>query len=408
MEKARLDYEIPPHLKREFVFQTAGILPPNGIIFGFNTIKKVGEQAAKLGGKQTILVTDEIMAQLGYADLVQKALEKAGLKVEVFGKVNPEPHMETADALYDMVRRTKFDLVIGLGGGSSLDMAKLTSIVATNEINPIDLMSKKKEATKPALKKILIPTTSGTGSEVSKFFVASAGRDKYFLGLPDAYPEIAIIDPGLTLSMPPKVTACTGIDALSHAVESLTNKMGNPISDSLAFGGIDLIARYLRRATFDGQDLEARYYMSVGATISMIALTGTGALYAHSISYVLAMFQSLPHGMGCGIGLPYTMAFNLPVVENKLALIARAMGERTDSLSPRSAAQRAVEMVYDLTKDVKLPMSLKEMGFAHEDVPKMAEINITKYPRPNNPRPMSREDCLALFEAMWEGKIDRV
>jgi alcohol dehydrogenase class IV len=408
MAQAKLDFEIPSHLKREFVFQTAGILPPNGIIFGFNTIKKVGEHAAKLGGKQAILVTDEIMVQLGYADLVKAALEKEGFKVEVFGKVEPEPHMETADVLYDRVRRTKFDLVVGLGGGSSLDMAKLTSIVATNEINPIDLMSKKKEPTKPALKKILIPTTSGTGSEVSKFFVATAGKDKYFLGLADAYPEIAIIDPGLTLSMPPKVTASTGIDALSHAVESLMNKTANPLSDSLAFGGIELIAKYLRRATFDGQDLEARYYMSAGATMSMISLTGTGALYAHSISYVLAMFQPLSHGIGCGVGLSYTMAFNLPVVENKLALIARAMGERIDSLSPRSAGQRAVEMVYDLTKDVKMPVSLKEMGFQHEDVYKMAEINITKYPRPNNPRPMSKEDCLALFEAMWEGKVSLI
>jgi alcohol dehydrogenase class IV len=408
MAQAKLDFDIPSHLKREFVFQTAGILPPNGIIFGFNTIKKVGEQAVKLGGEQAILVTDEIMVQLGYADLVKAALEKEGVKVEVFGKVDPEPHMETADALYDMVRRTNFDLVVGLGGGSSLDMAKLTSIVATNEINPLDLMSKKKEPAKPALKKILIPTTSGTGSEVSRFFVASAGKDKYFLGLPQVYPEIAIIDPGLTLSMPPKLTASTGIDALSHAVESVMNKVANPFSDSLAFGGIELIAKYLRRATFNGQDLEARYYMSIGATLSMISLTGTGALYAHSISYVLAMFQPLAHGIGCGVGLPYTMAFNLPVLEEKLAAIARAMGERIDSLSQRSAAQRAVEMVYDLTKDVRMPVSLKEMGFQHEDVYKMAEINITKYPRPNNPRPMSKEDCLALFEAMWEGKVSQI
>jgi alcohol dehydrogenase class IV len=408
MAEAKLDLEIPSHLKREFVFQTAGILPPNGIIFGFNTIKKVGEQAAKLGGKQAILVTDETMVQLGYVDLVKRALEKEGVKVEVFGKVDPEPHMETADALYNMVHKTKFDLVVGLGGGSSLDMAKLTSIVATNEILPIDLMSKKKEPTKPALKKILIPTTSGTGSEVSKFFVASAGKDKYFLGLPDAYPEIAIIDPGLTLSLPPKITASTGIDALSHAVEGLMNKTAHPVSDSLAFGGIELIAKYLRRATFDGQDLEARYYMSVGSMVSMIALTGSGALYAHSISYALAIFQPLAHGVGCGVGLPYTMAFNLPVIENKLALIARAMGERIDSLSPRSAGQRAAEMVYDLTKEVKMPVSLKEMGFQHEDVRKMAEICITKYPRPNNPRPMSKEDCLALFEAMWEGKVSQI
>ena len=407
MAQAKLDFEVPPHLKREFVFQTAGILPPNGILFGFNTIKKVGEQAAKLGGKQAILVTDEIMVQLGYADLVKEAVQKQGLKFEIFGKVDPEPHLETADALYEMVRKTKSDLVIGLGGGSSMDMAKLTSIVATNPQAPLDLMTKK-VVNNPALKKILIPTTSGTGSEVSMFFVASAGKEKYFMGSPYAYPEIAIIDPGLTVSMPPKITASTGIDALSHAVESVMNKLANPLYDSLALGGIELIGKYLRRATFNGQDLEARYYMSMGATISMISMTGTGGLFAHSISYVLAMFQPTAHGIGCGVGLPYTMAFNLPVLEDKLALIARALGERIESLSPRKAAQRAVEMVYDLTADVKMPVSLKEMGFQHEDVYKMAEICISKYPRPNNPRPMSKEECLALFEAMWEGKLGRI
>ena len=407
MAQAKLDYEVPAHLKREFVFQTAGILPPNAIIFGFNTVKKVGEQAAKLGGKQAILVTDAIMVQLGYADLVKGSLEKEGLKVEVFGKVDPEPHLETADALYEMVRKTKFDIVIGLGGGSSMDMAKLTSIVATNPQPPLELMTKK-VVNNPTLKKILIPTTSGTGSEVSMFFVASSGKDKYFMGTPYAYPEIAIIDPGLTVSMPPKVTASTGIDALSHAVDSVMNKLANPWYDSLAFGGIELVAKYLRRATFNGQDLEARYYMSMGATTSMISMTGTGGLYSHSISYVLAMFQPTAHGIGCGVSLPYTMAYNLPVLEDKLALIARAMGERIDSLSSRQAARRAVEMVYDLTAEVKMPVSLKEMGFQHEDVYKMAEICISKYPRPNNPRPMSKEDCLALFEAMWEGNPRKV
>ncbi|MCX5906573.1 MAG: iron-containing alcohol dehydrogenase [Deltaproteobacteria bacterium] len=143
----------------------------------------------------------------------------------------------------------------------------------------------------------------------------------------------------------------------------------------------------------------------MAATLSMISMVGTGGLFAHSIAYVLAMYQPTPHGVGCAIGLPYTMAFNLPVIEEKLALIARALGERIDSLSPRAAGQRAAEMVYDLIRDVKIPLSLKEMGFRHEDVAKMAEINITKYPRPNNPRPMSKEESLALFEAMYEGKL---
>ena len=240
------------------------------------------------------------------------------------------------------------------------------------------------------------------------YFIASAGKDKYFVGTPYAYPEIAIIDPGLTISLPPRLTASTGIDALSHAVDSLMNKLSNPFYDCLGLGGIELIAKYLRRATFNGQDLEARYHMSLGATLSMMSMTGTGALYSHSISYVLAIFQPLAHGIGCGVGLPYTMMFNLPVLEEKMAVIARAMGERTDVISQRSAAERAAQLVYELTADVKMPISLKEMGFKRQDLPKMAELCIKNYYRPNNVRPMSKEESLALFESIWEGKLARL
>ncbi len=403
MARVNLAFEIPPHLRREFVFQTAGILPPHGIVFGFNTIYKVGERAAQLGGKQALLVTDATMVQLGYADLVKGMLEKEGIKVDLFDQVEPEPHMETAQVLSDTVRKARSDLVVGLGGGSSLDMAKMASILATNEQTPIELMSKK-AVTKPALKKILIPTTSGSGSEVSGAFVASAGQDKQYMRSPYAYPEIAIIDPGLTLSLPPQVTASSGIDALSHGIESLMNKLASPLYDSLGLGGIELVSKYLRRATSNGQDLEARYYMSMGAAMCMLSLIGTGGLYAHSIAYVLAIFQPLSHGVGCAVALPYTMEFNLPFVEQKLVLIARAMGVQVESLSRRDAAQRAVEMVHDLIVDVKIPVRLKEMGFRHEDVSKMADICFAKYPRINNPRPMSKEDCRTLFEAIWAGK----
>jgi alcohol dehydrogenase class IV len=407
MEPAMLDFEIPPHLRREFIFQTAGILPPNGIVFGFRTAQKVGEQAARLGGKEIILVTDDVMVQLGYAGMIKKELEKYRFKVDVYGKVEPEPHMETADALWEMVRKKEYDLVVGLGGGSSMDMAKLAAIVATNPQSPKEIMTQQGEK-QAALKKILIPTTAGTGSEVSMAIVVSAGKEKYLMRLPFALPEIAIIDPGLTVSMPPKVTASTGIDALSHAVEGIMNRLANPFYDSFGLLGIELMAKYLRRATDNGRDLEARYYMSMGAMSAMISFAGTGGLYAHSISYVLARFQPTTHGMGCGVALPYTMAFNLPVIEEKLARVARAMGEKIDRFSPGAAGWRAVEVVFDLTAGVKMPVSLKEMGFRHEDVPQMAEICMSKYPRPNNPRRMSQEECLSLLEAMWEGKIARL
>ncbi len=407
MATGNLDYEVPAHLQRDFVFQTAGILPPNGLLFGYKTIRKVGDVAAKMGAKQALLVTDETLVQLGYAELVRQLLEKENIKAEIYGKVEPEPHLETADALYDLVKKTSFDLVVGLGGGSPMDMAKLTALAATNGQTPRQLLVDK-VVNKAPLKKILIPTTSGTGSEVSMFLVASIGKDKYAIPTVYNYPEAAIIDPGLTLSMPPRVTASTGIDALSHAVDSLMHKLANPLYDSLGLVGIELVGKYLRRAVFNGQDLEARYYMSMGATLCMMSMTGTGGLYSHAISYVLAMYQPTIHGIGCGVGLPYTMAFNAPLIEDKLAAIARALGGKVESLSMRAAAKKSAELVYNLTADVKLPVSLKEMGFRHEDVYKMAELCATKYPRPNNPRDLTKEDAMALFEAMWQGNLNGV
>jgi len=407
MSTANLNYEVPANLQRDFVFQTAGILPPNGLIFGYKTIRKLGEVAAKMGAKQALLITDEIMVQLGYADLAKELLEKEKIKVEVYGKVEPEPHLETADALYEMVKKTSFDLVVGLGGGSPMDMAKLTSLAATNNQTPRQLLVDK-VVNKAPLKKILLPTTSGTGSEVSMFLVASIGKDKYAIPTVYNYPEAAIIDPGLTLSLPPRGTASTGIDALSHAVDSLMHKLANPLYDSLGLVGIELVGKYLRRATFNGQDLEARYYMSMGATLCMMGMTGTGGLYSHAISYVLAMYQPTIHGIGCGVGLPYTMAFNAPLIEDKLAAVARALGAKTDSLSRRAAARKSAELVFELIADVKLPVSLKEMGFRHEDVYKMAELCVTKYPRPNNPRDLTKEDAMAMFEAMWKGNLDEI
>ncbi len=399
-----LNFEIPEHLKRQFTFQTAGILPPNGILFGFGTVTKTGERAAALGCRRALLVTDRTIAGLGYVNPVEASLAKEGIQVEIFDAVEPEPHMETAEKLGDLVRRFGADLVVGLGGGSPMDMAKIASLLATNDRGPLELMTQKSVKI-PALKKILIPTTSGSGSEVSGAFVASAGREKYYMKSSYAFPEIAIIDPGLTVSLPVRVTASSGIDALSHAVESLMNVQANPLHDSFGLAAAELIAGHLPRAYLDGRDLEARYYMSLGSAMSMISLSGTGGLYAHSLSYVLAGFQSVVHGEGCAVALPQTMAFNLPIIATRIAVIARAMGAHTGSLSDEEAARRGVEAVHDLITRIGLPVSLKEMNFRYEDLDEMAEVCVTKYPRLNNPRSLSKSDCRRILEALWEGKV---
>ena len=407
MAQIGFDYEVPSHLKGEFTFRIAGVLPPQGLLFGFHTVQKVGERAAQLGARLALIVTDATMVNFGYVDLVKKSLEREGIAAEVFGKVEPEPHLQTAETLVKIIRGAPFDLVIGLGGGSCMDVAKVTSLVAMNDLTPRELVTRKKEPTKAGLKKILIPTTAGTGSEASRAMVLAEGKEKYAYGSPYGFPEVAIVDPGLTLTMPPKLTAISGIDALSHAVDCFMNRVVNPLAESIALGAIELIGKYLRRATFNGSDAEARFHMSMAATMGMLSVGQKGsALYSHAMAYVLAIYQPMPHGVACGLSMPYTMAYNLPMIENKLAMIARALGEKIEGLSSREAGRRAAERVLELMADLKLPLTSKELGISEKDLPKMAEICIRQYRREDNPRPVELEDCLAIFQAMWKGSIE--
>ena len=394
---------------KRFFFQTAGMRPPGGIYFGINILQDIGDLAAQFESSKALLITDKVILNLGYAAVVRKSLDGRKIPTDVFSQVEPEPKMSTAEALCDRVRKGNYDLIIGLGGGSAIDLAKLASIMGTNHFSPFEFMSKGKIAVQPGLKKILIPTTSGSGSEVSRYIVVSSDTRKYGVSSPFVYADCVIIDPTLTLSMPPEITAFTGIDALSHAIDAMMNKYENPFFDSIALGAIELISTHLRKAFFNGNDIDARYHMSMGATMAMLAMDGKGvALYSHSISYVLSSFQPISHGIGCGIALPFTMASNLYAIPNRLARIACSMGVHTETIAPSIAAQRAVEFVYHFIKELGLPLSLRDLGYKRSDLRKMAEVCMTKHKREYNPKDMTVEDCEAIFEAMWEGSPERL
>jgi alcohol dehydrogenase class IV len=205
--------------------------------------------------------------------------------------------------------------------------------------------------------------------------------------------------------MPPRVTASTGIDAMSHAIEGMMHKNANPFSDSLSLTAIEMAGRYLRRAVANGEDLEARYYMSLASTLGMMGMAMAGGLYAHSACFVLGHYKPTPHGIGVGLGLPYIMAFNLPAVTAKLAKMAAALGMPTWMYSELEAARKAVQAVADLMKDVGLPLTLQDYGIQEGDLEKMAEMMISLYPRPMNARPMGKEDSLQYWRNMWKGNL---
>jgi len=389
-----------------FDFRTVGMTPPNQLMFGFGAIDKIGVEAAKLGKGKALLVSDDNIERLGILERVKASLTSAGFEVGTFTGIEPEPHVETVEALYEYGAAGDFSLVAAVGGGSVMDLAKLTAQALASGLSSRDYVDRKVVPEGRGLPLALAPTTSGTGSEVSMNVVVAVGDEKLFLSDPYYYPDIAIIDPSLTLSMPPHVTGNTGIDALSHAIEGMLHKNANPFSDALCLASIEMVGAYLRGAVADGEDTEARYHMSMAATLAMMGMIMSGGLYAHSASYVISKYRPTPHGLGCGLALPYTMAFNLPVSTPKLARMAVALGEQTWMLSELDAASLAVQSVVRLIKDVGLPITLEELGGINEsDLEEMADLMIKLYPRPMNPRPMGGEESVQFWRNMWDGTI---
>jgi alcohol dehydrogenase class IV len=389
-----------------FDFRTVGMSPPNRLIFGCGAVEKIGEEAAKLAQGMVLLVGDETIQHLGIMKKAEDALSTSGLNVATFSAIQPEPHLESAEALYEFGVRCGSKSMVAIGGGSVMDIAKLVSQCIASGQPPQLFAERKVLPERRGLPLIVAPTTSGTGSEVSMNVVLGIGEEKIFLADPYYYPDIAIVDPALTLSMPPQITAMTGIDALSHAIEGMLHKKANPLSDALCIASIEMVGANLRKAVADGGDLEARYHMSFAATLGMMGMIMSGGLYAHSASYAISKYRPTPHGLGCAVPLPYTMAFNLPVSVPTLARIANALGEQIWMHSLLDAARLAVHSVARLLKDTGLPATLQELGGIEEsDLTGLADLMIKKWPRPMNPRSMTIDDSLTLWRNMWEGVL---
>ena len=391
-------------IHRIFDFTTAGMIAPNRIIFGCGAIDKVGQEAARLGQGSVLLISDEVLENLGALDKIEAHLKTAGFEVLRFANVEPEPHVELAETIYETFAEESIGVVIGVGGGSVLDITKLMAMSLAHKIPPRQYCLAEVVPQPRGIPLILAPTTSGTGSELGSYSVIAVENDKKPFHV--TFADIAIVDPALTVSMPAHVTAYTGMDALSHAIEAIMHKDANPLGDMLCLGGIELAGANLRRAVADGEDLEARYLMSMAASLGYMGMNMTGVGYAHSASYVITRYKPTPHGLGCALALPYNMDFNILHCRARLARIAAAMGEQTDALSEVQAAQLAVNSIYALVEDIGLPATLKQYGgMAESDLTAAAEMMIEKYPRPENPRPMDRNDAIQFWRNMWAGNL---
>ncbi|MHB8770268.1 MAG: iron-containing alcohol dehydrogenase [Syntrophales bacterium] len=372
---------------------------PNLILAGFGALAKMGEEAGNLEAKRALLVTDKGIVASGIAAKVEKVLTEQKIGVDLFDQVIPDPDIACCEKCIDAAKAGRYDLIVGVGGGSSMDIASVASTLCTNpgkvhDYFGVNLLKKQGIAT------FLVATTAGTGAEVTPNAILTDTEAKLKKGIVSPYilPRAAVVDPELTLSMPPRVTSFTGMDALTHAIESYTSMNATPLTDMYAREAIRLIGHSLRTAVARGDRRDARYDMSLGSLYAGISLANAGVGAVHALAYPLGGQFNVPHGIANGILLPHVMEFNAPGDVCKFAEVARLLGERVEHLSPVEVAFRSVAAVKGLMRDIDMPATLTELGVPKSAIPEMAaaSINVTRL-MANNPRRMTAKDSEAVY-----------
>ncbi|WP_113928742.1 iron-containing alcohol dehydrogenase [Bacillus sp. P14.5] len=375
---------------------------------GWGSLEQLVPEVQKYAPEKILVVTDPLLADIGLAKRVTAPLEENGFDVTLYTEVVPEPPLETGEKLVSFTREGKFELVIGVGGGSAMDLAKLAAVMAAHEGPAADYLnlSGTKQVEHKGLPKILIPTTSGTGSEVTNISVLSLESTKDVVTHDYLLADVAIVDPELTVSVPPKVTAATGIDALTHAVEAYVSVNASPTSDGLALQAIRLIARSIRTAVKDGENKQARIDMSHGSYIAGLAFFNAGVAGVHALAYPLGGQFHISHGESNAVLLPYVMGYIRKSCTTRMADILNALGGNSLYLSDDEASYKCVEELVRLVKDVGIPQTLSEF-----DIPESALESLTqdgvkqKRLLARSPLPLGEEDIRKIYRSAFEGNV---
>lgn len=373
------------------------------MMFGSGIISRLGEEVKALGASKVMLVMDKTLASTGLKDRLIAPLKNVRIRVVLYDEITPEPSPQLADQGAELARKEKVHLVVGAGGGSSMDVGKAIAVLAKNGGKATDYIGLGL-VKKPGLPTIMIPTTAGTGSETTftAVFTMRETKSKGGINSPFLYPNLALLDPELTLSLPPRPTAYTGMDALAHAVEAFTSTKANEVSDLFAMRAIELIARHLRAAVFQGSRIDSRESMLLASYLAGMALANAGVTAVHALAYPLGALFDIPHGVANGTLLPHVMRYNAPGNAEKFASVAEAMGYNTYGLATREASELASEAVSRLAEDIGMPGGLSELGIPESSFEEMAAgaIKVAR-PMENNPRPMSVDDIVKLYREAY-------
>ncbi|MCZ7551561.1 MAG: hypothetical protein B6D39_04855 [Anaerolineae bacterium UTCFX2] len=370
---------------------------PTRLLFGQGKFNSLGQEAAQFG-KKAFLVTYPSPTLADQVDQAVAMLKAAGVETTLFRKAEANPTHTVADEGAELARSSDSQMVIGLGGGSALDLAKAIAVTATGRLKIWDIVEGA-PITQPPLPLIAIPTTAGTGSEATQYTVISNREQQRKEGFArrEFYPAVAIVDPLLTVSMPPAITAQTGLDVLVHAIEAYIAKVATPASDLFAREALRLCSRYLRLAVYNGNDLAARTNMMAASTLAGIAISHSDTTLAHVIGEAVGAVFNTWHGLTVALCLPAVMEYACIGNLEKFAQISALMGEDISGLSTREAALKSPELVRQLIVDLDMPRGLGALGVTeNEQVLKLVT-------RPGwdaaSPRPASRQD----FEILIKG-----
>jgi len=377
------------------------LIPPV-LITGSGSSEKVGEESKKLGVKKALIVTDQVMVKLGVLEGVKKALEQSKIQFAIYDAVATEPTVDYVKEGLKSFKDNGCDVLVAVGGGSPIDTAKAIAIMGTNPGFIEDYKGLGK-VVKEGVPLIAIPTTAGTGSEVTQFTIITDTKTsvKMLIGSPFVMPKVAIVDPLLSLSSPRGLTAAVGIDSLTHAIEAYVSVKAQPMSDIFCLSAIELISGNLRQAWANGNNVEAREKTMLGALQAGIAFTNSSVALVHGMSRPIGAYFHVAHGASNAALLGVVTEFSLIGNPARYAHIARAMGENVMGLTDLEATQLAAKAIKTLIKDIQIP-SLRglgvEKGKLEQVAPKMAEDAIASGSPGNNPRQATKDDIVELYK----------
>ncbi|MGB5725270.1 MAG: iron-containing alcohol dehydrogenase [Parasphingorhabdus sp.] len=385
---------------KKFIFQTVPVLH-----FGEACLAELPDQIAALRASRPMIVTDKGIVAAGLIAPVEKTLSEAGLDVVIFDAVVADPPEAIVLQAIAVAQAASIDIVIGLGGGSSLDTAKVVAALAVDGAQPLSEIYGVGALDRKGLPTILIPTTSGTGSEVTAISILTTGEiTKAGIVSPHLFADVALLDPALTLGLPANVTAATGIDAMVHAIEAFTGRHAkNPVSDMLAIEALKLLTANIETACFDGRNMQAREAMLRGSMLAGQAFANSPVGAIHALAYPLGGIYHIPHGLSNALVMPYVMQFNLEVAAPLYAQLADALDlPRGSENSSEARAQQLIDFLEALAVKVKAPRQLREIGIAQDATTELAKAAMLQSRLlVNNPKEVTLADAQRIYDAAW-------